>query len=157
MIGTITTIAFVLGKNSGNILPQLAVFSLGFLRILPAIQQIYSNIANIKTYSPALDAINSCLNETSLYSEIKSSKTLHKLEDYEVNKENFGFPSMPIITLSNVSFKYPLSSEITFTKAPASTKMLAICRPINPVPPVIKQFFLLKKFRTLSFNIFLSH
>ena len=113
MIGTITTIAFVLGKNSGNILPQLAVFSLGFLRILPAIQQIYSNIANIKTYSPALDAINSCLNETSLFSEIKSSKTLHKLEDYEVNKENFGFPSMPIITLSNVSFKYPLSSEIT--------------------------------------------
>ena len=80
---------------------------------MPAIQQIYSNIANIKTYSPALDAINSCLNERSLYSEIRSSKILHKLEDYEVNKENFGFPSMPIITLSNVSFKYPLSSEIT--------------------------------------------
>ena len=93
MIGTITTIAFVLGRNSGNVLPQLAVFSVGFLRILPAIQQIYSNIANIKTYSPALDAINSCLNERSSFSEIKSSKTLHKLEDYEVNKENFGFPS----------------------------------------------------------------
>ena len=62
MISIITSIAFVIGKSSNDVLPKLAIFSLFFLRILPAVQQIYSNLANIKTYSPQLDAINNCLN-----------------------------------------------------------------------------------------------
>ena len=34
---------------SSDLLPLLAVISLGFIRLLPAIQQIYTHISRIKT------------------------------------------------------------------------------------------------------------
>ena len=109
MILIITTIAFLIGRDSSEVLPKLAVFSLGFLRILPAIQQIYSNLANIKTYTPSLDAINNCLNKTQIYGNIindfrNSKKKLIKQENVPNDSS--------IIQLSNVTFKYPLSNEI---------------------------------------------
>ena len=113
MISIISSIAFVLAKNNTvDILPKLAVFALGFLRILPAIQQIYLNIANIKTFSPSLDAINSCL-------DIKSKNPIYTTSNISKKKNKFdlvGFNEMPIFELSNVSFKYPRNKEFTLSK-----------------------------------------
>ena len=113
MILIITTIAFFIGKDSSNVLPKLAVFSLGFLRMLPAIQQIYSNLANIKTYSPSLDAVNDCLNKNTIYVETNKD---NRKDNIESKLKNNSLNELTVIKLSNVSFKYPLSSDLVLRK-----------------------------------------
>ena len=111
MIAIMTSIALFLNNqdDSYNILATLAIFTLGFLRILSPIQIIYLNLANIQSFSPALDALINCIKETS-----KHNKIIRK--NYKVETElidNVGFPDAPIIELSNVSFKYPNSDFFT--------------------------------------------
>lgn len=82
----------------GKILPALSVYVLAGLKLLPAFQQIYGNLAQIKGALPA-------------YYEIKADLELAKewraSSDYSVSE----LPSLQSgITLKNISFSYPNNS-----------------------------------------------
>lgn len=111
MISIMTSAAYFLKNQDGetDILPTLAIFSLGFLRLLPPMQTIYLNLSNIKSFSPALDALIGCIKE-------ESNKKNYKLKGLKIKQtslDKVGFPNSPLIELSNVSFKYPNSSSYT--------------------------------------------
>ena len=56
MISIMTSAAYFLKNQDGetDILPTLAIFSLGFLRLLPPMQTIYLNLSNIKSFSQSI-------------------------------------------------------------------------------------------------------
>ena len=76
----LTNIAYNLGKGEmeSNILPKLGFFSLGFIRLLPAIQQVYSRISIIKTYLSSIEALNRALHTQKEFKiiEIENTKVI---------------------------------------------------------------------------------
>ena len=62
----LSNVAFFISKTepSSDLLPLLAVISLGFIRLLPAIQQIYTHISRIKTFLPSIELLIECLSES---------------------------------------------------------------------------------------------
>lgn len=84
----------------GKILPALSVYVLAGLKLLPAFQQIYGNLAQIKGALPA-------------YYEIKTDLALAKewraSSDFSVSE----LPSLQSgITLKNISFSYPNNNSL---------------------------------------------
>ncbi len=100
-------VAYFLSQSESqkDLLSLLALVALGFIRLIPAIQQIYTNLSNIKTYSYSLELINNCLNEKAERNIfVTNSKKIQSLDH-----------SLPIISLQNVSFKYPLGKTNAIT------------------------------------------
>lgn len=82
--------------NLGTVLPVLAVYALAAFKLLPALQQIYASVADIKSNSAAFEAIKDDL-EYSLNSHLPAAK--------EVILQNLPFKQK--IKLNNITFSYP--------------------------------------------------
>ena len=106
----LTNIAYSMGKNEVNlsILPKLGFFSLGFIRLLPAIQQIYSRLSNIRTFLSSIEALNSVLVSKKEFKKIEIENTEIKFPPINKNIEK-------IIRAENISFKYPKGQNEAIT------------------------------------------
>ncbi len=106
----LTNISYQLGKSDVNsdVLPTIGVFALGFIRLLPAIQQIYKNLTTIKTFSSSIESLNRCLISDNYY---KNENLLNSyflpLHDLDLSKN--------IIVANNISYRYPRGKFNTFT------------------------------------------
>ena len=98
----LTNIAYNVGKTEidSNVLPKLGFFSLGFIRLLPAIQQVYSRISIIKTYLSSVEALNNALFSKNEFKILENNNT----KIYYPN--NFRIKNI-IIKAQNISYKYP--------------------------------------------------
>ncbi len=91
------TLYYLLQSNSfSNALPLIALYAFGGYRILPALQQSYNSISNLRFAGPALD--NLC-------------------EELKLNRKNLSkkfVNSLPVeknIILKNISYNYPNSKQ----------------------------------------------
>ena len=102
----LTNIAYNLGKNdlNANILPKLGFFSLGFIRLLPAIQQIYSRISKIKTFLSSIEALNKALIPQNEFRKLELQNTL-------AAKPKIIIPNTNLIEAKKIIFKYPKSKK----------------------------------------------
>ena len=96
MISLVLVLIKVHSGNLGEVLPILAVYALAAFKLLPALQQIYSSLSQIKGNTAAFEAVKDDL-ERSFDSQKTSSDTV---------------VSTPIdlkrsIKLSNIEFSYP--------------------------------------------------
>lgn len=85
-------------ESSAEILSGLSVFALAALKVLPAFQQVYSNMATIKADAPAFFSLKEDF--------INSFKFVR-------NSGGEDLPFEKSIVLKNVSFKYPNSERNT--------------------------------------------
>lgn len=100
MIGLVLLLIKLHEGNLGTVLPILAVYALAAFKLLPALQQIYSSIAQIKGNLAAFEAVKG---------DLERSVSSHKF----ITKE-----ALPIrtelkqqITLSDIKFNYPGKSR----------------------------------------------
>ena len=100
MIGLVLLLIKLHEGNLGAVLPILAVYALAAFKLLPALQQIYSSIAQIKGNLAAFEAVKG---------DLERSVSSHKF----ITKE-----ALPIrtelkqqITLSDIKFNYPGKSR----------------------------------------------
>lgn len=100
MIGLVLLLIKLHQGNLGQVLPILAVYALAAFKLLPALQQIYSSITQIKGNAAAFESIKKDL-EMSL-KESKSSVVNHKLQHLLLKEK---------IRLQNVTFSYPGKSK----------------------------------------------
>lgn len=100
MIGLVLLLIKLHEGNLGAVLPILAVYALAAFKLLPALQQIYSSIAQIKANSAAFEAVKGDL-ERSAISQKPNDK-----EMLPINTE-----SKKRIILSNIYFSYPGKSK----------------------------------------------
>lgn len=100
MIGLVLLLIKLHQGNLGQVLPILAVYALAAFKLLPALQQIYSSITQIKGNTAAFESIKKDL-EMSL-KESKSSVVNHKLQHLLLKEK---------IRLQNVTFSYPGKSK----------------------------------------------
>jgi ABC-type multidrug transport system fused ATPase/permease subunit len=100
MIGLVLLLIKLHQGNLGEVLPILAVYALAAFKLLPALQQVYGSIAQIKGSLAAFEAVKEDLQRS-----VKQQKPMHK-------------ESLPMhmqlknqITLDNITFSYPDKSR----------------------------------------------
>lgn len=102
----IALVVYLLIEGQGSleeVLPVLSVYALAGFKLLPAFQQMYNSIANIKGNISAFDSIELDL----LQAKQATKKELH-------NREGEGvLPFEKSIELENISFKYPGKAAAT--------------------------------------------
>lgn len=99
MISLLLYLILMHNGELGLILPILSVYALASIKLLPAFQQVYASIANIKGNIAALESIQDDL----------SNSIQKKYLNYENNKERI-FPKEKI-SIQNVTFSYPGKTE----------------------------------------------
>lgn len=82
----------------GMVLPILSVYALAGFKLLPAFQQIYSSVAQIKGNISAFESIQQDLDKSTL-------QDLNKTKPAQTNQVNLKLDKQ--ITLKNVNFTYP--------------------------------------------------
>ncbi|WP_198331052.1 ABC transporter ATP-binding protein [Psychrobacter cibarius] len=100
MIGLVLLLIKLHEGNLGAVLPILAVYALAAFKLLPALQQIYSSIAQIKGNLSAFEAIKG---------DLERSVSSHK----PITKETLSIRTelKQQITLSDIKFNYPGKSR----------------------------------------------
>ena len=99
--GMLLAILYLMIKSSSfvNALPIIALYTFAGYRLMPAIQQIYQSITQLRFVGPAVDV---------LYNDKKSLERLNSINTYEVND---GVSFKKNIILNNINYNYPNSSQ----------------------------------------------
>lgn len=129
MIGLVLLLLKLYDGNLGKVLPVLAVYALAAFKLLPALQQIYSSITQIKGDIAAFDAIKLDL-EKSKYTKIgikSASKSLINFEkSIQLNDIKFNYPEKSTFAVENININIPVNSLIGFVGASGSGKSTLI-------------------------------
>lgn len=104
----------------GIVIPLLSVYAVAAIKILPAFQQIYLSVANIKASMPAFEAIEEDLSKSMLL----DNKTLEFDERYLQPKEK--------ILIENISFTYPKKSEPVLNNTDISIPINSVIGIVGP-------------------------
>lgn len=96
MIGLVLLLIKLHEGNLGQVLPILAVYALAAFKLLPALQQVYTSLAQIKGNIAAFEAVKEDL--TKSFNSLKSTE--NKTEPLRTQLKNN-------ITLNNIQFSYP--------------------------------------------------
>ena len=102
MIGLVLVLIKSHQGNLGEVLPILSVYALAAFKLLPALQQIYGGMTQIKGNSAAFDSIKSDLQMSLKTPEILIKKT-EPISPHMILKEK--------ISLKNITFSYPNKSK----------------------------------------------
>jgi len=104
----------------GMILPIISVYALATFKLMPALQQIYMNIGNIKANISAFESIQLDL-ENSIKADLKASTP----------KNGFLYPAEKI-SLENITFTYPGKVEPALEKINISISAKNIIGIVGP-------------------------
>lgn len=116
--------------NLGTVLPILAVYALAAFKLLPALQQIYSSIAQIKGNAAAFEAIKDDLeqsftNQHPLEKQHPASHLAFK-QQVSLNNITFSYPGKPSPAVKDLTLVIPKNSVIGLVGASGSGKSTAI-------------------------------
>lgn len=138
--GAMISLVLVLIKlHSGNlaeVLPILAVYALAAFKLLPALQQVYSSISNIKGHTAAFEAVKEDLHQSFNQERAIEAKTniasleLDKVLELEkvitLQDIQFGYPNKSIWAVDGVSLTIPVNSVIGIVGSSGSGKTTLI-------------------------------
>ena len=126
------------GSDFSSVLPLLTLYGLAAFKLLPALQQVYSNLTLIKGNISVLDILSRDL-ELSLSNEKQSEKnekktdliekqfeTNQKLKDIKIIKGTFYYPNKKEPALNNVSITIRQNSKIGIVGPSGSGKSTLI-------------------------------
>jgi len=130
MIGLVLFLIKAYEGNLGAVLPILAVYALAAFKLLPAMQQIYSGIANIKGNTAAFEAIRDDLirsqnNDQNVIQENKN-KQLNLKHQISLKNVTFSYPNKSAPALNNLNMDIPANSVVGLVGASGSGKSTAI-------------------------------
>ena len=130
MIGLVLLLIKLHHGDLGRILPILAVYALAAFKLLPALQQIYSSMVEIKGNMAAFEAIkedliqsNNKKQETNKDLLFETLKPKHKII---LKNISFKYPGKPLPAVNNLNMVIPANSVIGIVGASGSGKSTAI-------------------------------
>ena len=90
-------IKFIAYTDSISALPSLSLYIVAFIRLLPIVSRVGSNISSLRSYNPSVQLLNNEINKLEKYSK-KDYELHNSLKELVPFKKDF--------ELSNISFKY---------------------------------------------------
>ena len=132
--GSIITLILVLIKthqgNLGEVLPILAVYALAAFKLLPALQQIYTSLSEIKGASAAFESIKYDLENSLDHKKPIIKKQL--MANLELNEKivlddiSFSYPGKQKLAVNGVTMTIPANSVVGLVGASGSGKSTLI-------------------------------
>jgi len=116
----------------GLVLPILSVYALAGFKLLPAFQQVYNNVANIKGNISAFESIHQDLidstkqNFITLKDEGKYEKNIHSRVDITLTNIEFAYPGKSKLAISQLNMKINANSVIGIVGPSGSGKSTLI-------------------------------
>lgn len=130
--GTLITLVLFLFKfyegDLGEILPILSVYALASFKLLPAFQQIYAYLAQIRGNISAFDSIKNDLlfSQDIVYSKNDNQKKLIVEDNIKLNNIYFKYPGKKDYSLNGISLTIPINSVIGIVGSSGSGKSTMI-------------------------------
>lgn len=130
MISLVLVLIKLHSGNLGEVLPILAVYALAAFKLLPALQQIYSNVSQIKGNTAAFDAVKGDLQQSfngqnAITAQINTVKIDLKKEII-LKDIKFSYPNKSIAAVDGVSLTIPVNSVIGIVGSSGSGKTTLI-------------------------------
>jgi len=98
-------IKYIAHADSISALPSLSLYIVAFIRLLPIVSRVGSNISTLRSYSPSVQLLNNEINKLEKYSR-KNNKFDNSLKELVPYKKEF--------KLNNITFKYEDSDQEIF-------------------------------------------
>lgn len=141
--GAMISLVLVLIKSYdgdlGQVLPVLAIYALACFKLLPALQQIYSSITQIKGNSAAFEAVKEDLQQSeTTQNELNEKITVPKLkleQQIRLDDISFAYPNKEKYALYNVSISIPVNHVIGIVGSSGSGKSTLIDIILGLLPP----------------------
>ena len=130
MISLVLVLIKVHSGNLGEVLPILAVYALAAFKLLPALQQIYSSLSQIKGNTAAFEAVKDDL-ERSFDSQKTSSDTvvstpINLKRSVKLSNIEFTYPGKDRPAVDGVNMGIPVNSVIGLVGSSGSGKSTLI-------------------------------
>lgn len=130
MIGLILLLIKTHQGDLGAVLPILSVYALAAFKLLPALQQIYSSVAQIKGNTAAFEAIKEDLaksiNTQQALSEGNINQHLSIKHEVSLNNISFSYPGKNTLAVDKLNISIPANSTIGLVGASGSGKSTLI-------------------------------
>jgi len=109
-----------------NAVPILALYAFAGYRLMPALQQIYSNIVLLRYSIPALDSVNDDLKSLQPYSLSQSQDTLPLNKNITLKNLYYNYPNASRTALKNINFSIQARSTVGLVGATGSGKTTTV-------------------------------
>lgn len=130
MISLVLVLIKLHSGNLGEVLPILAVYALAAFKLLPALQQIYASVSNIKGNTAAFEAVKHDLQQSFNHEsaiEAKVDTTLLNLNKaIMLQNVKFNYPNKLIPAVEGVSLTIPVNNVIGIVGPSGSGKTTLI-------------------------------
>ena len=139
MISLVLVLIKTYDGNLGQVLPILAIYALACFKLLPALQQIYSSITQIKGNSAAFEAVKEDLKQSEKTQKELNEKTADPKLKFEqqirLNDISFSYPNKEKYALDNVNISIPINNVIGIVGSSGSGKSTLIDIILGLLPP----------------------
>jgi len=134
VIGLVMYLMVAYQNDAGTILPVLSVYALAGMKVLPAFQQVYSSITQIRGALPALDSIKEDLRNSMLGSDTDNTapavsngaRHLIPTESIQLQGVRFQYPGATSCVLNQLNLTIPANKMVGLVGASGSGKSTAI-------------------------------
>ncbi|WP_201610395.1 ABC transporter ATP-binding protein [Psychrobacter submarinus] len=130
MISLVLVLIKLHSGNLGEVLPILAVYALAAFKLLPALQQIYSSISQIKGNLAAFEAVKDDLEQSFENRKTidcnSTSKPIHLRKSVTLNNLEFSYPGKDRPAVKRVNMTIPANSVVGLVGSSGSGKSTLI-------------------------------
>jgi ABC-type multidrug transport system fused ATPase/permease subunit len=126
--GLLFLILYLLKQNQNffTILPTIALYAFAGYRLMPALQKIYSSITQIRFIGPALDLLHDQLNSLKPIISSQNQDKITLNESITLNNVCYKYPNTSETVLNNLNIKIPALSTVGFVGTTGSGKTTTI-------------------------------
>jgi len=109
-----------------NVLPLIALYSFAGYRLLPAFQQIYASITQLRFVGPSLDAIYDDFKNLKPKKSQKDKKTISLKHSIDLKDVYYQYPNSTQTTIKNININIPIFSTVGVVGTTGSGKTTLI-------------------------------
>lgn len=128
--GLIIAILVLISHNVSiiNIIPYIALYTFAGYRLMPALQQVYTSLAQLRFVAPNLDKLHEDLMNSKFTedSKIREQKFMQINKFIKLKNISYNYPDTKKISLQNISLTIPIFSKVGITGPSGSGKTTLI-------------------------------
>jgi ABC-type multidrug transport system fused ATPase/permease subunit len=126
--GMLLVVLYVMAQSGSfaSALPIIALYAFAGYRLMPALQQIYGAVTQLRFAGPALDALHSDLMSLKPAYANPSQDAIALKQAITLNQIQYRYPNAPQPALKNLSLTIPANSTVGFVGATGSGKTTTV-------------------------------